>query len=270
MVGLQKLAAANSNVATRHLLQALLYLTVRACENISLRISDSIQFPTTYSALQNALSRYNTATLEELTKVSNHDFGIYINLEPDEEEKAMLEQNIQIALKTQSINLEDAIDIREVRNLKLANQVLKQRTDQKEKEDQQKKERMIQVQAQANAQQAQKSAEAEMQKQQALAASEVQVEKAKSEFKINEMQRKAEIDKQLLQMRYDYDIQLAQMKTNRESEKESLIEDRKDKRIKLEGTQQSEMIAQRQNDSAPIDFETPEALAKSGIDIPNV
>jgi hypothetical protein len=270
LVGLQKIAAANSNTATRHLIQAMLYLTIRACENISLRITDSLQFPTTYNAMQNALSRYNTSTLEELSKVSNHDFGIFLELEPDEEEKALLEQNIQIALKTQEITLEDAIDIREVRNLKLANQVLKQRREKKRKRDQADKQQMIQAQAQANAQQAQQSAQAEMQKQQALAETEVQIEKAKSEFKINEMQRKAEIDKQLLQMRYDYDMQLAQLKVNSDSQKEKMIEDRKDERTKLEGTQQSEMISQRQNDSAPINFTMPESLSQQGNQNPNV
>ena len=121
LVGLQKLAAANSNVATRHILQASLYLTLKTCENISLRVADSLMFPLTRMSLISSISNFNTETLAELSQVNIHDFGIFIELEPDEEEKANLEKNIQIALQTQSINLEDAIDIREVSNLKLAN-----------------------------------------------------------------------------------------------------------------------------------------------------
>jgi len=131
LVGLQKLAAAACNIATRHLLDAILYLTLRTCENISLRIADSLLFPFTRQALENSISRYNVATLDELTDLNIHDFGIFLELEPDEEEKAMLEQNIQIALKSDRIDLEDAIDIREVKNFKLANQLLKLRRKQK-------------------------------------------------------------------------------------------------------------------------------------------
>jgi hypothetical protein len=127
LVGLQKLAAANSNTATRHILQSSLYLTLKTCENVSMRIADSITFPITYSAFVNSLSMYNTKTLEELRKSSLHDFGIFIKLEPDEEEKQLLEQNIQIALKGGQIDLADAIDVREVNNLKLANQMLKKK-----------------------------------------------------------------------------------------------------------------------------------------------
>ena len=145
LVGLQKLAAANSNTATRHLLQAMLYLTSRTCENIALRISDSLQFPFTRTALEQSISRYNVSTLDELSELNIHDFGIFLNLMPDEEEKAVLEQNIQIALKTQAINLEDAIDLREVSNIKLANQMLKERRKRKQADDQRKQQANIQL-----------------------------------------------------------------------------------------------------------------------------
>ena len=254
LVGLQKLAAANSNTATRHLLQGMLYLTSKTCENIALRVSDSLQFPFTRQALENSISRYNVATLDELKDLNIHDFGIFLNLEPDEEEKQVLEQNIQIALKTQAIDLEDAIDLREINNIKLANQMLKERRKRKQKRDQANAQANIQAQAQANAQTAEKAALAEMQKQQALAETNVQVEKAKSEFEINEMQKKAEIDKQLMQMKFQYDMQLKQMDLQEIATREKFIEDRKDNRTRLEGTQQSQMISQRDSNGLPINF----------------
>jgi hypothetical protein len=258
LVGLQKLAAANSNTATRHLLQAMLYLTSRTCENVALRIADSLEFPFTRTALENSISRYNVSTLDELSDLNIHDFGIFLNLTPDEEEKAMLEQNIQIALKTQAINLEDAIDLREVGNIKLANQMLKERRKRKQADDQRKQQANIQAQAQANAESAEKATLAEMQKQQALAETTVQIEQAKSQFEISQMQQQGQIDKEILQMRYSFDMQLKQMDVDKAASKEKMIEDRKDNRTRLEGTQQSAMIDQRKKDLAPIDFESPQ------------
>jgi hypothetical protein len=257
LVGLQKLAAAQSNVATRHLLQAMLYLSARTCENISLRVSDSLEFPFTRQALENSISRYNVATLDELKDLNIHDFGIYLDLEPDEEEKQVLEQNIQIALKSQQINLEDAIDLREINNLKLANQMLKQRRKKKMESDQKAQQANIQAQAQANAKASEAAAMAEVQKAQAVAQTQIQIEQAKSQMGINEMQQKAQIDRELMQLKYQYDQQLKQMDVQSVGQKEMMIEDRKDARTKLEGTQQSKMINQRQNNSGAFDFMDP-------------
>jgi len=255
LVGLQKLAAANSNTATRHLIQAMLYLTSRTCENVSLRVADSLQFPFTRQALENSISRYNVATLDELSDLNIHDFGIFLELEPEEEERQVLEQNIQIALKMGGIDLEDAIDLREINNITLANQMLKQRRRQKQKRDQENSQANIQAQAQANAQTAEKAALAEMQKQQALAETEVQVEQAKSQFEINKMQQKAEIDRQMLELRYSFDEKLKKMDLQMMKDKEASIEDRKDERTRIQATQQSQMIDQRKNDLLPTDFE---------------
>jgi len=256
LVGIQKLAAANSNTATRHILQASLYLTLRTCENISLRVSDSLMFPLTRMSLINSISNFNANTLDELTSVNIHDFGIFIELEPDDEEKAKLEQNIQVALSTQSIDLEDAIDIRNVNNLKLANTLLKKRRQEKQAKDQELKLQQIQAQAQAQSETAEKTILAELQKQEALTSSKVQVEQAKSQFEIQRMQTEAEIKRGLMQQEFDYNIKLAKEQSNVMSQKEKEIEDRKDKRIKLQGTQQSEMITQRKQDGLPINFES--------------
>ena len=268
LVGLQKLAAANSNTATRHILQSSLYLTARACENISLRVADSLQFPFTREALKNSISSFNTATLDELMNLQIHDFGIFIKLEPDEEEKAQLEQNIQIALKSNQIDLADAIDIREVKNLKLANQMLKFRRKQKAKADQAAAQANIQAQAQANQQTAEKAILAEMQKQQALTESTVQIEQAKSQFEIQRMEMKAQLDMKALEIKYQFDMQLKQMDVARVKEREQFIEDRKDNRTKLQATQQSSMIQQRQQELLPTDFETqsnPQSLGASNV-----
>ena len=270
LVGLQKLAAANSNVATRHILEGQLFLTLRACENISLRIADSLKFPLTRSALENSISQYNVGTLDELTELNIHDFGIFLQLEPDEEEKAKLEENIQIALKSGGIDLEDAIDIREVRNIQLANKFLKYRRKKKAEAAQKAQQQNIQAQAQANQQTAEKAALAEMQKQQALAETQIQIEQAKSQFEIQRMQTESQLKKELAEFQFGHNVQLEKLKIGRDKERESFIEDRKDQRTRISGTQQSEMISQRKNDMAPTNFtetENPEGLDLSAFNM---
>jgi len=256
LVGLQKIAAANSNTATRHILKALMYITIRTAENISLRANDALNFPLTKEALLNSINKINVATLQDMEKVAMHDFGIFLELEPDSEEKSQLEQNIQVALKSNGIDLEDAIDIRSIKNLKLANQLLKLKRKQKIKRDVQIKQANIQAQAQANAKASEAAALAEVQKQQALSDTKLQLERAKSDFEISRMQQEAEIKKQLMAEEFNYNIQLATIRAKAETTKEKEIENRKDERIRIQGTQQSELIDQRKNDLLPKNFES--------------
>ena len=256
LVGLQKLAAANSNVATRHVLQASLYLTLRTCENISLRVADALMFPMTKQSLMSSISRYNVGTLEELSSLNMHDFGIFLELEPDEEQKQVLEQNIQIALQAGQIDLEDAIDIREVANLKLANQMLKKRRKDKAARDQQAQQANMQAQAQSNAQLAEQTAMAEAQKQQILTEQKMQLEKAKSDFEVQKMEREAQIKQQLMELEFNYNMQLTQAQGQSKKTQEEFKEDRKDERTKIQATQQSELIDQRKNDLLPKNFES--------------
>tara|TARA_R110000822_G_scaffold266957_1_gene390629 strand:- start:1178 stop:3580 length:2403 start_codon:yes stop_codon:yes gene_type:complete len=256
LVGLQKLAANASNVATRHILQSSLYLIARACENVSLRIADSIEFALTKNSLQNSISAFNVGTLEEIMNLPLHDFGIYLELEPEDEEKAQLEQNIQVSLKTGGIDIEDAIDIRQINNIKLANEILKQKRAKKVEMEQQRQQQMYQVQAQSNAQAAEQAALAETQKQQVLTQEKISIEQAKSQFEIQRLEMEAQIKRGLMQLEFDFNMQLAQIRANTGTQQDLEIEDRKDKRIKMQGTQQSELINQRKNNLLPKDFES--------------
>ena len=256
LVGLQKMAANASNVATRHILQSSLFLTIRTCENVSLKMADMLNHPLTSNSLEQSITTYNVATLKEVSKLNLHDFGIFLELEPDEEEKQQLEQNIQVALQSGGIDLDDAIDIRQVKNLKLANQMLKRKKAVKAKEDQAAQMANIQAQAQANAETAEKAALYEVQKQQALTQEKVNIEQAKSQFEMQRMQTEAQIKKQLMEQEFQYNLQLAQAQVQRESDREQEIENRKDDRTRIQATQQSELIDQRKNDLLPKNFES--------------
>ena len=244
LVGLQKLAAAASNTATKHILQSLMYLTVRTAENISLKVSDALSFPLLKNALMSSINNSNVNTLQEIEKLNLHEFGIFLELEPEQEEKQVLERNIQTAIQAGQIGLEDAIDIRQVNNTKLANQLLKQKQRQKAEKERAAQLENIEAQAQANAKSSEQAALAEVQKQQALTESKLQLEQGKSQFDIKKMEMEAQIKRQLMEQKFQYDMQLARLDVGARKEKEKEIEDRKDERARIIGTQQSEMISQ--------------------------
>ncbi len=256
LVGVQKLAAMNSNTATRHILQSGLFLTAETAEKISLRISDIIEYSPTKDAFIQQIGVHNVATLSELDELHLYDFGIYINLMPDEEEKQLLENNLQVALSAGLIDLDDAIDVREIKNLKLANQMLKIRKGKKQLKDQQIQQQNIQAQSQANAQAQQVAAQAEVQKQQALTASKIQLEQAKAGIDSNKLVQEAQLKKELMQLEFSMNMQLRDNDLNLKKKELTEKEDRKDDRTRLVASQQSELIDQRKNNLPPKNFES--------------
>jgi len=266
LVGLQKMAANASNTATKHIQDASIQLTLSTCENISLKIADVLNFPLTKNALMNSVSTFNTETLKEIKNLNLHDFGIFLELEPDDEEKAELQQNIQIALQTKEIDIEDSIDIKQIRNLKLANEMLKIKRKRKKEREQALVQQNIQAQAQANGQASEKAAMAEVQKQQALTAEKVAIEQAKSNFEMQRMQAEAQIKKDLMATEFQYNMQIEKIKAQQLKTKEDNADAAKAKRIEKEGTQQSQLIEQRQTQGAPKDFEIGEQDAMESFD----
>ena len=215
-----------------------------------------LKIQTTRNNFIQSIGRFNVGTLEEISQLHLHDFGIFLELSPDDEEKQLLENNIQMALSKEQIYLEDAIDIREVKNLKLANQLLKVRRKKKFDQDRQLQQENIQMQSQSNAQAAQAAAQADVQKNQAITQSKIQLTSAEYELKAKMLEKEAEIKKQLMQYEYELNKDLKQLDLQVIKDKESYKEDRKDKRTKIQASQQSELIDQRKNNKAPKDFES--------------
>tara|TARA_R110000850_G_scaffold6710_4_gene25733 strand:- start:826 stop:1710 length:885 start_codon:yes stop_codon:yes gene_type:complete len=269
LVGVQKLAAANSNTATRHILQSGLFLTQSVCEALSLRISDVLEYSPTKDAFIQKIGAHNVATLEEMENLYLYDFGIFLELMPDEEEKQMLEQNIQMALQQQNIELEDAIDLREIKNVKLANQLLKIRRKKKQAKDQMIQERNMQMQSQTNQQAAQAAAQSEMQKNQAKSQLDMQFEQMKSQLDSKKMQESHMLQKQLMDHEFQMTMQLKEMELNSAKEKDTVKENRKDERTKIQASQQSEMIDQRNASKPPKNFESSsdDNLGEGGFDM---
>jgi len=256
LVGVQKLAAANSNTATRHVLQSMLFLTSEVAECLSLRIADIVEYSPTREAFMRAIGAHNVATLGEMSELHLHDFGIFIELLPDEEEKAMLENNIQVAIGNQMIDLDDAIDLREVRNVKLANQLLKIKRKKKQERDQKMAQQNMQAQAQANAQQQQAAAQMEAQKQQQLIAVEAELESTKNQLKIEYLQREAQVKKELMQLEFDLNMQLKGAENQTKSRIEASREDRKDARMQKQAENQERLVDKRKGGESVKRFES--------------
>ena len=256
LVGIQKIAAANSNTATRHILDSGLFLTAEVAEQLSLRISDIIEYSPTKEAFIQSIGVHNIATLEEMSELHLYDFGIFIELMPDEEEKAMLENNIQMSLQQQTIDLEDAIDIREISSVKLANQVLKIRRSKKIEQDQLMKQQNIQAQAQANAQQQQAAAQMEVQKQQAVTQSDAQLEQLKAQLELQKLQQEIQAKQQLMALEFEFNMRLKGLETENLRLREKQKEDRKDERTRIQASQQSELIEQRKGNQPAKKFES--------------
>ena len=256
LVGLQKLAAANSNTATRHILQSSLYLITKTAEAISLRISDVLEYSPTRDSFISSIGRFNVGTLENIKNMHLHDFGIFIELSPDEEEKQRLENNIQQSLAKDQIYLEDAIDIREVKNLKLANQLLKVRRRKKLELDQQRQQANIKAQADANSQNTQVAAQMEIQKNEAITGQKVQLIQIENDLEMQKMMQEKELKKELMKYEFDLNMALKNKETDLFTDKEKYKEDRKDERTRIQASQQSKLIEQRKDRKGEQEFES--------------
>ena len=258
LVGIQKLAALNSNTATRHILEGGLYLYRSLAEALTYRVADILEYSDFKEDFINKIGKYNVSILGDIADLYIYDFGIFVEVSPDEEQKAQLESNIQMALSKGDINLEDAIDIREIHNIKVANQLLKmKRIKTQEREDkmaQQKQEALGQQQLQSQ----QFAAQSAMQQLEAETNAKMQIKQAEISFEIQKMHEEANLKSQLMAEEFEYNKQIHSMEVGNLSEREQSREDAKAKRISQQNTEQSKLINQRKNNLPPLNFESNE------------
>jgi hypothetical protein len=258
LVGVQKLAALNSNTATRHILQASLYITKTIAECLSIRTADVLEYADFKDEFAMQIGKYNLALLEDIKNLYLYDFGIFIEMSPDEEEKAMLEQNIQMALSKENISLEDAIDIREIHNLKMANQLLKLKRKQKQDREQQMQMQQQEMQAQMQMQQQQAAAQQAMDIQQQESAVKMELITVENQMQMQKMQMEAQLKQKLMAEEFSYQMQLKGMEQSQIDSREKNRETEKNKRINQQSTNQSKMIEQRKRNLPSINFESNE------------
>jgi hypothetical protein len=260
LVGTQKLAALNSNTATRHILQSGIFTTRRLAECICYRMSDVLEYSDMKEDFANMIGGSSMETIEKIKDLHLYNFGIYIDLMPDEEETQILNQNIQTALSAGKIDIDDAIDIRNVKNVKIASQLLKVRKKKKEERDQENQKKNYEAQAQAQAQLAQATSQSKLQLIQAESQSDAQLEQLKHQNEMEKLQLEFQMKSELIKLEKGIVSELKEKELMTLNQKEQEREDRKDKRTKLQATQQSKMIAQRKKDGEAIDFEDDDEL----------
>lgn len=258
LVGLQKLAALNSNTATRHILESGLYIYRTLAEAITYRVADILEYADFKEDFATRIGRYNVSILNEIKDLYLYDFGISIEIAPDEEQRAQLEANINMALSKGDINLEDAIDIRELKNLKLANQLLKVKrikTSEKMEKMQMQKQAMV---SQQQMQSQQMAAQMAVQKIQLEAQAKAQVIQTEMEMAMKKMEFESQIKSRLMAEEFQYSVKLHEMQYGTLAMREKNKEDEKNKRISIQNTQQSKLINQRKNNLPPVNFESNE------------
>jgi hypothetical protein len=258
LVGVQKLAALNSNTATRHILEGGLYIYKTLSEALTYRVADILEYSDFKDDFINKIGRFNVSILNEIKDLYIYDFGIFIEISPDEEQKAQLEANIQIALSKGDINLEDAIDIREIKNLKLANQLLKLKRVKKQERQEQSEMQKQQMTAQMQMQSQQMASQTAMQKIQLETEAKMQLKQAEVAFEMQLLQRQSELKSQLMAEEFNYNLELSGMEVQSLSSREKEREDSKAKRISQQNTEQSKLIDQRKNNLPPLNFESNE------------
>ena len=258
LVGLQKLAALNSNTATRHILDGSLYLYRSLAEALTYRVADILEYADFRDEFANQIGKYNVATLREIKDLYIYDFGIFVEVSPDEEQRAMLEQNIQIALSKGDINLEDAIDIREIKNIKLANQFLKMKRKATEEKRQQMEMQKQAITSQQQLKSQQMAAQTAMQKMQMDFQTKMKLEEAKASYEVQKMQSEAALKAQLMETEFNYQMSLRGVSEQALQQREDQREIAKSQRISQQNTQQSKLIEQRKRNLPPVNFESNE------------
>ena len=258
LVGVQKLAALNSNTATRHILDASLYIYRSLAEALTYRVADILEFSDFKDDFVNKIGKYNVSILNEISELYIYDFGVFIELSPDEEQKAMLEKNIQMALSKGDINLEDAIDVREIKNIKLANQLLKVKRKAKQEQDQQNELQKQAIISQQQVKSQQMAAQVQMQKIELETQSKLKYKQGEMQLEIERNKAEAALKSQLMQQEFQYNLQLRNLDANALANREQSREKAKSERISQQNTEQSKLITQRKNNLPPQNFESNE------------
>jgi hypothetical protein len=258
LVGVQKLAALSSNTATRHILDGSLYIYRTLAEALTYRVADILEYSDFKDDFVNKIGKYNVSILGEISELYIYDFGVFIELSPDEEQKAMLEQNIQMALSKGDINLEDAIDIREIKNLKLANQLLKVKRKSKQEQDEQKEMQKQAMLSQQQLKSQEMAAQVAVQKIQLETQGKLKYKQGEIQLEIERNKSEAQLKSQLMEQEFNYNLQLRQMDSMALSQREQSREDAKSQRISQQNSEQSKLINQRKNNLPPQNFESNE------------
>ena len=267
LVGVQQMVALSSNAATRHILDSMLNISERLGRGLSLRLKDIFKYSDLKKVYINAIGKMNVDVLKALKKYHLHDLGINIELKPDAQERQMLESNIDKALSKGVIFLDDAIDVRKISNIKLANELLKVRRRKREQQQQQFELQRIETQNQAQLQSTQMASQSKLQAIDAQTQGKLNEIEAERRAKIASINAEKEAKMELMQREFEYNLILQGQQEKIQSTREDIKHNRSIEKQDRLKSQESELISQRANKSAPKSFESSEDNISGNIEM---
>ena len=246
LVGVRQQAMAAGNNAIYDITNAAMVLYKRVCEDIVRCLQILPPQSIIYQAYERAIGKTNMEVISSFRELPMYNFGVRVVREMNDNEKSYLEQNIQIALAQKEIDLEDAIAIRQLKDVDQAERLLIIRRQKRIKMQQMMQQENIQAQAQANAQTAQVASQAKMQEDQLRIQLEMQKMEAEFNMKSMLLEKEYQLRMQLETQKGQIDIEVADIQSGGGKELETMKEDRKDERVKKQAVEQSKLISQRQ------------------------
>jgi hypothetical protein len=255
LVGVRQQALAAANNAIYDITNASMVLYKKVCSDIVKCIQVIHPDSVLYRIYENAIGRENMSVLSSFRNLAMYNFGVRVVKEMEEAERQYLEQNIQIALGQKEIDLEDAIAIRQLKDVNQAERLLVVRRKKRIAQQQQMAQQNSQQQAQVQQQSAQAASEARQQ--------ELQLQ---AQLKAQEMQLKAQLEAQLEEVKHGFNKEIEMIKAQAVSNKvqsetsfkqaiETMKDDRKDERVKKQAVEQSKLISQRQGQRGELEGE---------------
>ena len=248
LVGVNQMAVAAGNNALYDVTNSAMILYRKVCEDILKCLQILPAESVLYKVYEKAIGKTNMSVLNSFSDLPMYNFGIQVMTDLNDRDRQYLEQNIQIALSQKEIDLEDAIAVRNIKDVDQAERLLVIRRKKRIAQQQQMQQANIQAQAQANAQAAQASMQAEVQKEQAMMQLEMQKKQMEFEMKAQLAQLEHQMKIELEKLKGEYGIAEQQIESRVKNSAETMKEDRKDDRVKKQAVEQSKLISQRKGD----------------------
>lgn len=261
LVGVNQMAVSAGNNAIYDITNSSMILYRRVCEDILKCVQILPVESVIFKVYEKAIGKSNMQVLSSFRDLPMYNFGVRVLTDLNDMDRQYLEQNIQVALAQKELDLEDAIAIRQMKDVDQAERLLVIRRKKRIAQQQAVAQQNVMAQSQAQAQQAQASMEAEIQKQQVL--SQLEMQKAEFEFKLKAQfaQMEHQMKMQLEQMKGEYGVLEQQIESSAEAKDEKMKEDRKDQRVKKQAVEQSKLLSQRQGKRDELD-EAPDVMSQ--------
>jgi hypothetical protein len=246
LVGVQQQAIAAGNNAIYDITNASMILFKKVCEDVVKCLQIIPPESVLMNIYENAIGKTNMEVLNSFIQLPMFNFGVTVQKEMEDQEKAFLEQNIQMSLQQQELDLEDAIAIRNLKDINQAERLLVVRRKKRIKRAQDQAAQNSQIQSQQAQQAAQSASQARQQELQMEAQLDAQKMQLKAQLEVQVAQAKHELQKEVEMIRAQATLGFRTEEQEFREKIEVLKEDRKDERVKKQSAEQSKLISQRQ------------------------